>query len=178
MLTALLLHWDLTEMTNKQFLPLLAALLCTQCSPPKEEDDGKLAATLTVSRGVRDNLTIDIANDSKKIMCIFESQIKETYMNLVIKQDNKRLFSDYNANPPVHEFKSVNILEPLYVIPPGGRSFFYDLRDFHPNAGNIEVKGIIKIAECKSIFTEGPITWKLLPINASLTLSANHAAVP
>ena len=65
MLTALLLYWGLTEMTNKQFLPLLAALLCTQCSPPKEED-GKLAATLTVSRGVRDNLTIDIANDSKK----------------------------------------------------------------------------------------------------------------
>jgi len=65
-------------------------------------------------------------------------------------------------------YKSINAVDPIYLILPGKTDFLYDLSDFPLRKGQFTVKANFKMVDCSDLFKSENPRWTAVLSEASL----------
>lgn len=153
----------LIEMTNKlQFL--MATLLLVGCQH-KDDQRGAVSADLSAMPEFPKTLMLDVSNHTSDIMCISADQIESNFVNLAITQNRVRVYSNLNIDRPDYNYRTLNAMVPLFLVPPGKRIFEYDLSDFPLKSGAVSVDGNLKMSSCSDLFGNSGPRWRYVPVH-------------
>jgi hypothetical protein len=132
-----------------------------------------VTASISNVDGFPNQIEISFYNKSAKPVCISSSEVEKGYKNVTIFQNNRELMPESSSVHMVKLYKSINIIDPIYVILPGETYFHYDVSDFALKEGRFRVRADFKVTPCSDLFDRQNPQWMRVPSEATLMFRPN-----
>ena len=150
----------------------IAAMAVLSCrpAPAPAPQDGQVRVRIAQQEGFPRSVVISIASSGDTPFCIAGSEINNGYENLIVSQGGHRIYSSESANHAIRSYKSINALDPIYIILRGNTDFWYELNDFPLQRGRFSVQARIRMTSCSELFGPGEPRW----FTAAATATFNY----
>ena len=143
----------------KIMISAIALLVVLESCKPSVGHNRDTNVRITQQEGFPKSLRISISSNSLEPVCVSGAEINNAYLNLKITQNGARIFSATSSNVAIRDYKSINAVEPIYIILNGSTDFWYELDDFPLQRGPFRVEARIRMVVCSDLFGQDNPRW-------------------
>lgn len=113
-------------------------------------------------------LEMTFSVNSDEPYCVSSEEVGDEFTNLVVTQKGKRIYAEMQHNRAFKDFKSLNAIDPVFILTRGQSDFWYSLADYPLEDGEVNIGGAIRVAECANLFASPRPKWISLPVRTTI----------